>query len=118
MSDVWLQIISDVLGRPLSAMRDPQDAGARGTAACVLVGLGRQKDFAFVKRDAPVEKVYEPSPASRERYERGYATFKQLYERLDLRQVENQAARRLSGASTQSPALPVGPASVPAPSQS
>jgi len=118
MSDVWLQIISDVLGRPLSAMRDPQDAGARGTAACVLVGLGRQKDFAFVKRDAPVEKVYEPSSATRERYERGYATFRQLYERLDLHHVDHQAARRTSGTPAPSPALPVGSASVPAPSQS
>ena len=59
MSGAWLQIISDVLGRPLMAMRDPQDAGARGAAACILVGLGHQRDFAFVQRDAAVETVYD-----------------------------------------------------------
>ena len=79
MSEVWLQIISDVLGRPVMAMRDPQDAGARGAAACVLVGLGRRKDFAFVRRGAAVDTTYEPSPATRERYERGYSRFKQVY---------------------------------------
>jgi xylulokinase len=88
MSDVWLEIISDVLDRPLMAMRDPQDAGARGAAACVLVGLGRQKDFAFAKDGAAIEKTYQPSPAARERYEQGYARFRRLYERLDGLSIE------------------------------
>ena len=34
MSDALLQIIADVLERPILAVRDPQDAGARGAAAC------------------------------------------------------------------------------------
>jgi xylulokinase len=84
MSDVWLQIISDVLDRPLMAIRDPQDAGARGAAACALVGVGLQTDFAFAKTSAAVEKTYQPAPATRERYERGYSRYVQLYERLDL----------------------------------
>ena len=88
MSGAWLQIISDVLGRPLMAMRDPQDAGARGAAACVLVGLGHQRDFAFVQRDAAVETVYEPSAVTRDAYERRYARFRQLYERLGGLSIE------------------------------
>jgi xylulokinase len=84
MSGVWLEIISDVLDRPLMAIRDPQDAGARGAAASALVGVGLQSDFAFAKPSAAVERTYQPTPATRERYERGYAQFRQLYERLQL----------------------------------
>jgi xylulokinase len=82
MSDVWLQIISDILDRPLMAIRDPQDAGARGAAVCALVGVGLQSDFAFAKPSAAVEKSYQPTPETRDRYQGGYARFKQLYERL------------------------------------
>ena len=82
MSDAWLQIISDVLDRPLMAIRDPQDAGARGAAACALVGVGLQADFGFAKPGAAIEKVYQPAPAARQRAEKGYARFRKLYEQL------------------------------------
>ena len=83
MSDAWLAIIADVLGRPIMAMRDPQDAGARGALACLHVALGLEPDFAFAKRQAVIEKTYWPTAASAERYDRSYSQFEQLYERLD-----------------------------------
>ena len=82
MSDVWLQIISDVLGRPLLAVRDPQDAGARGAAACVRVGLGHEPDLAFARREAALDRTYEPSDEARNKYDRGYDRFRELYDRL------------------------------------
>jgi sugar (pentulose or hexulose) kinase len=114
MSGAWLQIISDVLGRPLMAMRDPQDAGARGAAACILVGLGHQRDFAFAQRDAAVETVYEPSAATRDAYERRYARFRQLYERLGGLSIEADLLTPPHGAVGRSSRPPSAPVSTPA----
>lgn len=83
MSEAWLAIIADVLGRPIMAMQDPQDAGARGAVACLLVGLGHEFDVAFAKGGAVIEKTYRPTAAAADRYARRYAQFEQLYERLD-----------------------------------
>ena len=48
VGDTWTQIVADVLGRPILSVRDPQDAGARGAAACALVALGRHPGIAFL----------------------------------------------------------------------
>jgi xylulokinase len=118
MSDVWLQIISDVLDRPLMAMRDPQDAGARGAAACVLVGLGLRKDFAFARRSAAVDKTFQPSTATRQRYERGYARFRQLYGGLDLLAIRPDGEAASIDAVRGNPAPPGEPSSAPMPRRS
>jgi xylulokinase len=118
MSDVWLQIISDVLDRPLMAMRDPQDAGARGAAACVLVGLGLRKDFAFARRGAAVDKTFQPSTATRQRYERGYARFRQLYGGLDLLAIRPDGEAASIDDVRGNPAPPGEPSSAPMPRRS
>lgn len=40
IGSAWTGIIAETLGRPLEIVADPQDAGARGAAACALVGVG------------------------------------------------------------------------------
>ena len=80
MSDAWLQIIADVLERPILAVRDPQDAGARGAAACVRVGLGHEPDLAFARQEAALDRTYEPSDAAKDRHDRGYDRFRELYD--------------------------------------
>ncbi len=82
MSDAWLQIIADVLERPILAVRDPQDAGARGAAACVRIGLGHEPDLGFARREAALDRTYEPSDAAKDRHDRGYDRFRELYDRL------------------------------------
>lgn len=83
VSDAWIQIVADVLDRTIESVKDPQDAGARGAAALALVGLGRQRDLSFVKDAAVVDRTFRPLPQLRERYERNYVLYKQLYERLN-----------------------------------
>lgn len=78
----WLQIMADVLGRPLHAVKDPQDAGAVGAAACALVGLGLQPDFGFLRERAAVQRTYLPDPARTAAYTDRYATYRRLYDAL------------------------------------
>jgi xylulokinase len=78
----WTQIIADVLDRPLLTVRDPQDAAARGAAACALVGIGVEPDLAFARRMAEVERTVDPVPARRPRHQRLYADYQALYQAL------------------------------------
>ncbi|GAA0444056.1 xylulokinase [Acrocarpospora corrugata] len=78
----WLQIIADILGRPLHTITNPQDAGAIGAAACALVALGHWPDFTPLKARATIDTTYQPDPARAETYTRRYATYLRLYEAL------------------------------------
>lgn len=82
IGNVWIQIIADILDRPLQAIRDPQDAGAVGAAACGLVGLHLQSDFGFVENLAVIERIYVPDPARCGLYAARYQRFRRLYEAL------------------------------------
>jgi sugar (pentulose or hexulose) kinase len=73
----WLQIIADVLGRPLYAVKDPQDAAAVGAAACALVGLGLQPDFSFL-RDRSRSSARTTGPGRTAAYTDRFGTYRRL----------------------------------------
>jgi xylulokinase len=78
----WTQVIADVLDRPLLCVRDPQDAAARGAAACALVGIGVEPDLAFARHTAEVERTLQPVPSRRPRHQRQYGDYQALYRAL------------------------------------
>jgi xylulokinase len=78
----WTQVIANVLGRPLETIRDPQDAAARGAAACALVGLGARPGFGFLKETVEVERTVTPDAAHRPRHDHLHATYQALYHAL------------------------------------
>lgn len=78
----WTQVIADVLGRPLETIRNPQDAAARGAAACALVGLGVEPGFTFLKEATEVERTVVPEAAHRLRHDRLHETYQALYRAL------------------------------------
>lgn len=62
IGSAWTRIIAETLGRPVEVVADPQDAAARGAAACALVGAGLARDLRSAV-PARVERVVEPDPA-------------------------------------------------------
>jgi len=81
-SALWLQILADVAGLPLT-LTDAPDAVALGSAMCAAVGAGVYPDL----RAAAVEMVreartVEPDPAPRGAYDEGYARYKDTYAAL------------------------------------
>ena len=78
---VWTAIIADTLALPLEVVSEPQDAAARGAAACALVGAGIATDLDTAV-PAEIERTVEPDPvrarAAGERLER----FRRLYPAL------------------------------------
>jgi gluconokinase len=74
----WLQILADVLGRPV-ALSAVDEASARGAALLVLeaLGHGRLEDF-----EAPVSHVVEPDAARHRSYAAARRRQQALYEHL------------------------------------
>jgi xylulokinase len=75
----WCQIIADALGRRVRRMGNPRVAGLRGAAAIAAVGLGRYGDFREATLKFPVDRVFEPNPASVRIYEVHFRKLKRAY---------------------------------------
>ncbi|MCP4166180.1 MAG: gluconokinase [Chloroflexi bacterium] len=78
-SPVWLQIMADVLGRPI-AVSQVQEATARGAVLLALEALGELDDIAA----APdlIGETYQPAAEAHEIYQQAIARQKALYAKL------------------------------------
>ena len=80
-SDVWCQIVADVLGVTVRRVRDPIQANARGAAWIAAAGLG-EIAFSDVPRLVEFDGEFEPGAAAREVYDAGYRTFLEVHKRM------------------------------------
>lgn len=77
-SELWCQIIADVLGRTCERVADPLNAQLRGAA--MLAGLGMGELHPDELRGLiPLDGVFTPDPANRAVYDRLFAEFPGLY---------------------------------------
>ena len=82
LSPVWMQMLADIMNRPVNVPRATKHTGAIGTAYCALVGLGICKDFAEVADKIVVEHRYEPIPENVAAYEKSFAKFERLFQAI------------------------------------
>lgn len=81
-SAIWKQIEADVTGVPVVTTRQP-DAGALGAAILAGVGVGEFTSIAEgIAATVVVDRMYEPNPAHRDRYDELFAQYVGLYESL------------------------------------
>jgi xylulokinase len=73
------QILSDVLGREVETVENPQNVGAVGAALLAAVGLGAMGSVAEAEKLVPAVARYSPDPNAREAHDRNYKVFKSLY---------------------------------------
>lgn len=78
-SDVWLQILADVLGRPVEAPTDPRYTGTRGAFYCALVGLDAACDYeqAAKEFDLPT-RSFTPNPSAQAHYDEVFDRYVRL----------------------------------------
>ncbi len=78
-SPAWLQIIADVLGRPL-LLGGTAEASSRGVALLALEAVGK---IANIEEDQfAVDQVFEPDMTRHARYMHGLARQEELYDRI------------------------------------
>ncbi len=81
-SALWMQIKSDITGKPLSVPFS-DTATTLGAAILAGVGTGMYESFeAAVKETVRITRHYEPNPENKEIYDKNYKTYLALYENL------------------------------------
>jgi len=78
-SDVWCQIMADVMNVNIRQVKDPIQANARGAALIAAVGLGYLK-FDDVPAKIEVKATYKPDPANRAVYDKMFHEFAHFYQ--------------------------------------
>lgn len=80
-SDLWCQIMADILGCPIRQVAAPRSANAVGAALTAFAALGeiRPEEIGGL---VGVARTWQPDPANRLTYERGFREFLAFYERL------------------------------------
>jgi xylulokinase len=81
-SKLWVQIISDVTGRPVRVVRNHLEAGAAGAALAVAVGLGIYPDMDSVDELVKIRREVQPNSSRQKRYDGLYRTYRELYDVL------------------------------------
>jgi xylulokinase len=77
-SDLWSQILADVLNRRIERVEAPLLSGLRGSALLAATALG-EVDRDEVRGLVPVEAVFRTNPVAHMVYNRLYAEFPRLY---------------------------------------
>jgi xylulokinase len=79
-SDLWCQIMADVLDRPIRQVEQPIHANTRGAAMVAAVALGRGT-FEELGAQVRVTRRFAPDAAARATYDRLYREFRNLHKR-------------------------------------
>lgn len=77
-SDIWSQILADVLNRPMHQVREPVQANVRGVALLALVALGYMP-VAEIPSHVAVARTFSPNPENLEIYNELFGEFIKLY---------------------------------------
>lgn len=78
-SDIWCQIMADVMDRPIRQMKDPIEVNVRGAALLASAALGLIR-YEEIGEHVPVANTYQPNPANRKLYDELFAEFVTIYE--------------------------------------
>ncbi|MFI5299635.1 MAG: FGGY-family carbohydrate kinase [Polyangiales bacterium] len=68
LSDAWLQILADVIGRPLERVAQPRVAGAVGAALVAAVAHGTLRSLEDARSAVKIDRRFEPRSAARAIY--------------------------------------------------
>jgi xylulokinase len=77
-SDLWCQVLADVLNRTVRQVKDPVYANARGAAFMAAVGLGLVR-FEDIPNLIQYQATYTPEPERRELYDTMYREYLTIY---------------------------------------
>jgi xylulokinase len=77
-SELWCQIMADVLDCTIHQVENPMQANTRGAALLAAVALGHL-DVADIGKQVQIANTYTPNPAHRQTYDDQFQTFLQLY---------------------------------------
>lgn len=83
-SDLWLQILADVTGRPIERVENPRLAGAIGAALMGAVAVGALPSVTAIGAIIRTDRSFRPNLANRQIYRKAGSTFRAAYPPLAM----------------------------------
>ncbi len=80
-SNIWCQILADVLERKIIQMENPELAAAKGSAVIAMVGLGILDDFSAAIPLIKVKDVFTPNKENGKKYTLLFDEYRKIYKR-------------------------------------
>jgi xylulokinase len=80
-SNIWCQILADVLQRNINQMEHPSLGSTKGSAIIALVGLGIIDDFSDAIPLIKIKKTYIPNTENKSIYSNLFKQFIKIYKR-------------------------------------
>ncbi len=80
-SAVWMQIVADVIGAPVTVL-DNSHGSSVGAAFVAAIGAGLVTDWSEAGRMSRLGRTFTPDPAAHAVYAPGYRRYRELYDRL------------------------------------
>lgn len=81
-SDVWMQILADVLQIPVNVPENPRHTGAMGAYYCAMIGLGHLENYNAIYDSVKISKVFNPNKENADIYNKLYNIYLKLYPSL------------------------------------
>ncbi len=81
-SDELMQIMADVINKPVKVLEDVDDIVAKGAGFLALIAAGIMKSFDDSKKFLRYKAEFTPNPVNREVYDRGMESHKEIYAAL------------------------------------
>jgi xylulokinase len=78
-SDIWCQIMADILNRNINQIDDAQYAGAKGMALLASKTLGYVDSYEQIINRIKIKNVFRPNHAYRNLYDDMFEQFKKIY---------------------------------------
>jgi len=80
-SNLWLQILADVLDRPVERLLN-HPGSSLGAAFVAGMGTGQLDDWAAIAEFVPSDRVFEPDAERKMLYDEAFGIYRETYERL------------------------------------
>ncbi|MEM3252255.1 MAG: hypothetical protein QXM94_01090, partial [Thermoplasmata archaeon] len=81
-SEVWMQILSDMLKMKVNRIADPQNVTLRGSAMLTLLGLNYLKNVEETESLIKIDTTFVQNPDTAYVYDKLYENYKKIYSSL------------------------------------
>ncbi len=81
-SDLWMQMLADILKVTVEVPESPRYTGTIGAYYCAMVGLGQLKDYNAIYDAVRIQKSFVPRPENEKIYDKLFHVYKKLFPAL------------------------------------
>lgn len=82
VSDLWMQMLADILQITVEVPQSPRYTGAMGTYYCAMVGLGYLENYDAIHDSVKIERTFKPRNENAAIYEKLYHIYLKLHPAL------------------------------------